>query len=197
MDGESSYFLESLPNKGSSRYGFFCILSITSDTYVAWKSNTHSHATDAFQRNWAHKFLYAFLKFLCFSCMLFSIWQVLNKTLKEKSSKVGINNPSLGNTSLLSKDFEHVNQESYLLPWRKDLLKNPKGEIHTLAQNRTLQLAVCAISGLDCRRREFQRQLPTLSPGQEDQIQIQIMSRSGESGPASVLEGKLIHFLVI
>ena len=88
-------------------------------TYVAWKPNTHSHATDAFQRNWAHKFLYAFLKFLCFSCMLFSILQVLNKTLKEKSSKVGINNPSLGNTSLLSKDFEHVDQESYFAALEK------------------------------------------------------------------------------
>ena len=37
----------------------------------------------------------------------------------------------------------------------------------------------------------------TLSPSQEDQILMQIMSRPGESGLAGVLEGKLIHFLVI
>ena len=84
-----------------------------------------------------------------------------------------------------------------LLPWRKNLLKNPKGEIHPLVQNRTLKLAAWTVSGLDCRTREFQRQLPILSPSQEDQILMQIMSRPGESGLAGVLEGKLIHFLVI
>ena len=83
-----------------------------------------------------------------------------------------------------------------LLPWRKDLLKNPKGEIHFLVQNRTLQLVVLKIFGLDCRRREFKRHLPTLSSGQEDQILMQIMNQLGESGLAGVLEGKLISFLV-
>ena len=54
-----------------------------------------------------------------------------------------------------------------------------------------------AVSGLDCRGREFQRQLPTLSPGPQDQILMQNLSRPGESGLAGVLEGKLIHFLII
>ena len=84
-----------------------------------------------------------------------------------------------------------------LLPWRKDVLKNPKGEIHLLVQNRTLKLLAWTVSRLDCRRKEFQRQLPTLSPSQEDQILMQIKSRPGESGLAGVLEGKLIHFLVV
>ena len=84
-----------------------------------------------------------------------------------------------------------------LLPWRKDFLKNPKEEIHPLVQNRTLKLVAWTVSGLDCRRRGIQRQLPTLSPIQEDQILMQIMSRLGESGLAGVLEGKLIHFLEI
>ena len=83
-----------------------------------------------------------------------------------------------------------------LLPWRKDL-KNPKGEIHSLAQNRTLQLMAWMVSGLDWRRSEFQRQNPTLSPGQEDQILKQVISRSEESALAGVLEGRLIHILVI
>ena len=84
-----------------------------------------------------------------------------------------------------------------LLPWRKTLLKNPRGEIHPLVQNRTLQLVAWTVFGLDCRRREFDRQLPTLSSGQEDQILMQIMSQPGESGLAGVLEEKLIHFLVV
>ena len=84
-----------------------------------------------------------------------------------------------------------------LLPWRKDVLKNPKGEIHPLVQNRALQLVAWTVSGLHCRRREFQRQLPTLSPGQEDQLLMQIMSRPGENGLDGVLGQKQIHFLVI
>ena len=83
-----------------------------------------------------------------------------------------------------------------LLPWRNDFLKNPKGEIHPLVQNRTLQLVAWTVPGLHRRRRELQRQLPTLSPGQEDQNLMQIMSRPGESGLAGVLGGKPIHFLV-
>ena len=55
--------------------------------YVAWKPDPHSHATDAFQRNWAHKFLYAFLLF----CM---IPNVLNKTLKEKVPKLVLITPA-------------------------------------------------------------------------------------------------------
>ena len=78
-----------------------------------------------------------------------------------------------------------------LLPWRKDLLKIPKGEIHPFVQNRTLELVAWTVSVLD------QRQLLTLSPGQEDLILMQNMSWPGESGLAGVLEGKRIHFLVI
>ena len=53
------------------------------------------------------------------------------------------------------------------------------------------------VSELDCRRREFQRQLPTLSPGQEDKILMQIKSQPRESGLGGVLEGKLSDFVVI
>ena len=191
VDAESSYFPESLPNKGSSWYGFVCILSIRSDTNLRCLETRSSQSCNRCISTELGTQIP-----VCFSPILHDS-KCSQQNAQGKSSKVGINNPSLDNTSLLSKDFEHINKSPILLPWRKDLLKNPKGEIHPLAQNRTLQLAACAISGLDCRRREFQRQLPTLSPGQEDQILIQIISRSGESGLAGVLEGKLIHFLVI
>ena len=71
-----------------------------------------------------------------------------------------------------------------LLSRRKYLLKNSKGETHPLVQSRTQQLVAWTVSGLDCRRREFQRQLPTLFPGQEDQILMQVMNWPGESGLA-------------
>ena len=84
-----------------------------------------------------------------------------------------------------------------LLLCRRDFLKNHKGEILPLVQNRTLQLVAWMVSELDCRRREFQRQLPTLSPGQEDQILMQIMSQPGQSRLGGVLEGKLSDFVVV
>ena len=119
------------------------------------------------------------------------------QNIQGKSSKAGINNSSLENKSLVCKDFEYVNQESYFAALEKGLLKNTKGEIHALVQNRILQLVVWTVSGIDCRRREFQKQLPTLPPSQEDQILMQIMKQPGESELAGVLEGKLIHFLVM
>ena len=159
-------------------------------TYVAWKADAHSHAIDAFQQNWAHKSLYSFPSF----CM---IPKVFNKTLKEKVPRLILITPAWTTQVWYPKILNMSIKSPILLPWRKDLLKNPKREIHPLVKNRTLQLMAWTVSRQDCRRREFQRQLPPLSPGQEDQILMQIMIRPGESGLAGVLEGKLIHFLVI
>ena len=159
-------------------------------TYVAWKPDPQSHATDVFQQNWSHKLLYAFPPF----CM---IPKVLTKTLKEKVPKLILITPAWTTQVWYPKTFNTSIKSPILLPWRKDLLKNPKAEIHPLVQNRIRKLVAWTVSGLDCRRSEFQRKLPTLSPSQEDQIIMLIMSRPGESGLAGVLEWKLIHFLVI
>ena len=123
----------------------------------------------------------------------------LSKILKEKAlnEEADINNPAW-TTQVWYPEILNMSIKSLiLLPWRKDVLKNPKGEIHPLVQNRALQLVAWTVSGLHCRRREFQRQLPTLSPGQEDQLLMQIMSRPGENGLDGVLGQKQIHFLVI
>ena len=141
-------------------------------TCVAWKPDPHSHATDTFNRT-------------------------LNKTLKEQVPKLILITPAWTTQVWYPEILNMSIKSPILLPWRKDLLKNPKRKIHPLVQNRTLKLVAWTVSGLDCRRMEFQRQLPTLSPGQEDQILMQIMGRPGESGLAGVLEGKLIYFLVI
>ena len=88
-------------------------------------------------------------------------------------------------------------QQPILLTWRRDLLKNPKREIHPLVQNKTLKLVVWTVSGLDCKRKEFQGRLPSLSLNEEDQVLTQIINRLGVNGLAGVLKGKLIHFEVI
>ena len=137
-------------------------------TYVAWKPDPYSHATDAFQQNWLHKLLYAFPQF----CM---IPKVFNKTLKEKVPKLILITPACTTQVWYPKILNMSIKSPLLLPCGEDLLKNPKGEIHPLVQNRTLKLVIWMV----CRRREFQRQLPTLSPSQEDQVLMQIMSRPG------------------
>ena len=49
---------------------------------------------------------------VCFSFILHDSKSSQQDT-QGKGSKGNINNPSLKSTSLVSKDFEHVNQESY------------------------------------------------------------------------------------
>ena len=63
-------------------------------TCVAWKPDPHSHATDAFQQN-------------------------TQQNTEGTSSQAHINNPSLDNTSLVSRDFEHVSQKSYFAALEK------------------------------------------------------------------------------
>ena len=134
-----------------------------------------------FSRNWTRKFLYNFLPF----CM---IPKVLKNKLKEKLSKLTLITSAWKTQVWYSKILYMSIKSPIFLPWRKDLLKNSKGQIHPLLQNRDLELVAWMVSGLDCRRREFQRQLPTLSPGQEDRILMQIMSWPGESGLVGILQ---------
>ena len=150
-------------------------------TYATCKPGPHSHATDVFQQNWTRKFLYNFLPF----CM---IPKVLKNKLKEKLSKLTLITSAWTTQVWYPKILYMSIKSPIFLPWRKDLLKNSEGQIHPLLQNRDLELVAWIVSGLDCRRREFQRQLPTLSPGQEDRILMQIMSWPGESGLVGILQ---------
>ena len=79
-------------------------------------------------------------------------------------------------------------QQPILLTWRKDLLKNPKGQVRPLVQNKTLKLVARNNSRLDYKRKKSQRRLPNLSLNQENQALTQV---------TTVLKRKLIHFVVI
>ena len=123
--------------------------------------------------------------------------KVLNKKIKEKVPNLILTLPAWTTQVWYPKIWNISIKSPNLLSWRKDLMKNLKGQTHPLVQNQTLKLVPWTVSGLNCRSGEFQRQLPTLSQSQEDQILIQVMTCPGESGPAVVLEGKLIHSRVI
>ena len=79
-------------------------------------------------------------------------------------------------------------QQAILLTWRKDLLKNPKGQVRPLVQNKTLKLVARNNSRLDYKRKKSQRRLPNLSLNQENQALTQV---------TTLLKRKLIHFVVI
>ena len=151
----------------------------------------YSHATGAFYQNWSHKLLYVFPVF----CI---IPKVLEKNTNGKSFQADINNPSLDNKSLVSKDFKHINQESYFAALEKG--PSEKSQWGNSSPSSEQDSTTGGLDGLRARLQEegiskAASNLPC--PSQEDQILLQIMSRPGESGLADVLEGKLIHFLVI
>ena len=149
-----------------------------------------SQAADAFQQNWFHKNICAFPPF----CM---IPKVLSKVWKDKVPTMILVTPAWPSQQWYPEAMRMSMQQPILLTRRRDLLKNPKGGIHPLVQNKTLNLVAWTVSGLDYKRKEFQGRLPTLSLNQEDQVRTQIMNRPGVNGLAGVLKRKSIHFVVI
>ena len=123
--------------------------------------------------------------------------KVLSKVLKDKVHMMIFVTPACPSQLWYPEAMRMSIQQPILLTWRRDLLKSPKREIHPLVQNKTLKLVVWTVSGLDCKRKEFQGRLPSLSLNEEDQVLTQIMNRLGVNGLAGVLKGKLIHFEVI
>ena len=107
LNAESSNFLESLPNKGCSRERIVCIPSITSDTNLCCIESRFSQS--------CYRCISTGLGTqipVRFSSILRDSKNSQQNTLGN-NSKENINNPSLENTHLVYKNFEHVNQESY------------------------------------------------------------------------------------
>ena len=112
-DAKSWNFSECLPSKGFSWDRFACIPSFTSDTYLRCMETRSSQSCKR-----------------CISAILgrnIPVWfsSILHDSKSSqqysqgKISKADINNPSLDSTSLVSKDFEHLNRESYFAALEK------------------------------------------------------------------------------
>ena len=106
VDAESSNFSENLPNKGLSRDRFVCIPSITSDTNLCCMETRSSQSC-----NRCISTELVTQTPVCFSPILHDSKSSQQNTQGTRF-QTDVNNPSLENTSLVSKDFEHVNQES-------------------------------------------------------------------------------------
>ena len=81
-----------------------------------------------------------------------------------------------------------------LLPLSPALLLGPRGEIHPLIANQTLQLAAWHVSSDPYNRKAFVQTLPSSSWQLGGQAQMQFTTPPGKNGIAGVSAGKLIHF---
>ena len=120
-------------------------------------------------------------KSLCFSpfCMIPKFWGTSSKRVPMMIFAT----PAWPSQLWYSEAMGMSIQQPIFLTWRRDLLKRPKGEIHPLAQNKTLKLVAWT---------EFQGRLPVLSLNQEDQVLPQIMAWS--KWPSWCAEGKIDQF---
>ena len=114
VDAHSSNFSKSLTNKGFSRDRFVCIPSITSDTNLCCMETRSSHSC-----NRCISIELATQTAVCFSFILHDSKSSQQNT-QGTSTQAHINNPSLGNTNLVSKDLEHVNQGSHFAALEKE-----------------------------------------------------------------------------
>ena len=78
-----------------------------------------------------------------------------------------------------------------ILPLSEKLLTNLSGQTHPLVIHQILTLVTWMVSGDVYLRKEF---LSILSAIQGERVLHQVTSRSGISGVADVIEGRLIHF---
>ena len=116
--------------------------------YFAWKPDPFSQGTDVLQQIWGNQFLYAFPPFCLILQVLFY-------------RKNGAYHTNLGVSNLVSPFTRNVYSSSTATS-KEHKLNKPIGDVHPLIANRTLRLAVWAISGKGYLRREFHKQLPNL-----------------------------------
>ena len=159
-------------------------------SYMAWRPDPTSKATDAFQHSWSSYLPYAFPPFSL-------IGQVLRKIELERVRRVLLIAPTWQTQPWYATLLQLSVQDPILLPRKKNLLKNPQREIHPLLLQGQLQLAAWVVSGLPWCRKAYQNQLQTLSQIAEEKAQFLLTNRPGESGLAGVINGKMIPFTVM
>ena len=154
--------------------------------YMAWKPDPGSIATDALQQSW---FPYAFPPF----CL---IARVLAKLKKEKVRLLLVT-PTWQTQTWYSMLTGMSVRNPILLPHKKNLLLDPRQNVHPLVENKTIQLAVWVVSGIVWQQKAYQTGLQSLSRIPEGRAQFLLTNRPGESGLAGVVNGKLIPFNVL
>ena len=119
---------------------------------------------------------------------------VLNQIKTQKIKRITVITPVWTTQTWYPKLLEMTSGKPILLPYKEDLLKNPKGENHPLGNYTRFRLAAWTVSGDTTEIRDFQTKLPYLWQVSIDQQQLSPTIAPGHAGLAGVIENKLIRF---
>ena len=86
---------------------------------------------------------------------IYMILKALSKILKDQVPMIFFATPAWPSQLWCPEAMRISIQQPISLTWRRDLLKNPKGEIHLLVLNKTLKIVAGKVSGLNTKGRSF------------------------------------------
>jgi len=158
------------------------------DNYISWRPGPGAIGTDALQVNWRDLEGYAFPPFAL-------IGRCLQKVRVEQSTIVLIA-PIWRNQPWYPSLLDLIVEFPLLLPQRKDMLKDPKGQLHPLLCQNKLRLAAWKVSSNSTQQLEFRTRLQNCRSQDGVEEQTWPTNQDGISGLAGVREGRLIPFLV-
>ena len=158
IEASSPFISENLSNEGDLRDRSICFRTISSDQDLFF---VEARSIEASSRCLPTKLVPQ--KSSCFSFILLDP-KGFEQSSQGKSLHDDPCNSNLAITSVERGSNENVHATTNFidLQERSHLLKNPKGEIHPLVQNKTLKLVSWTVSGLDYKRKKFQGRLPAL-----------------------------------
>ena len=178
-----------------SREGPFSIDLFASRTnaqlplYCSWRADPGALAVDAFSISWKDHNPYLFPPFVL-------IPRCLSKLEAEKTT-AWIIAPVWPNQIWFPQLLSYLTDHPILLPPIPDIVSNPDGRNHPLAEKGHLPLAAWCVSGDPARRRAFQNELQRSSGNHGDPPLNQHTTMPGDNGLVGALRGKQIHFQLL
>ena len=155
METLSNCFQTNLQSFREAIIGLFALrLCHQLPRYITWRPDPQSIATDAFQKEWKYRFLYAFPP-------LSMIGRVLREVKKDQS-KMMIVKPTWQSQSWYPILFKMTIKNPILLPNHLKVLLST-GEINPPIQNLSLRLAAWLVSSKVYLQERNQKALSTLS----------------------------------
>ena len=104
---------------------------------------------------------------------------------------------SLTESDLVSTTSDLLDDHPILLPLIPDIVSNPEGKKHPLAEKGHLPLAARCVPGDPAIHRGYQNVLPKSSGGPGEPRLSRSTPTPGDNGLVSAMKGKQIHFQLL
>ena len=154
--------------------------------FISWRPDPSAMGTDALQTPWIRWKGYAFPPFALIS-------KVLRK-VREEGSTILLIAPVWESQPWYPTLLSMLVDFPTLLPTHSDLLTDPFGQHHPLAQSGQLQLAAWTLSGRDTQQKAFQQKLLSYCSQDGARAPTPLIRVAGGNGSAGVCHGKWIPF---